>query len=86
MNESIKALKKALKGKKTDSWAEGTVIRWLSGGRYSYAAIKTPVGWYTTAVETNRFVPQVLKYESLIEVLSRSEVSNIAVASEWVEL
>lgn len=86
MNESIKALRKALKGKTTDSWPEGTVIRWLSGGRYSYAAIKTPAGWYTTATEANRYVPQVLRYEALIEVLARSEVSDISVAGEWVAL
>lgn len=51
---SMKALKYALKHALRDEFEEGTVIRWTmvfenSDKRYRYAAIKTPVGWCTTA-------------------------------------
>jgi hypothetical protein len=86
MNEELKALRKALKSKTTDRWAEGTVIRWTSGGRYTYAAIKTAVGWYTTSGFNNGYVPKTLSYEDLIEILAKSISSDIAIATEWATL
>lgn len=41
---SMKTLKKALSNAKRDTFDDGTVIRWTASGRYTYAAIKTPVG------------------------------------------
>lgn len=51
---SMKSLKYALKHALRDEFEEGTVIRWTmvfenTDKRYRYAAIKTPVGWCTTA-------------------------------------
>lgn len=84
---SMKALRDALASAKRDDFEVGTVIRWVAADRYNYAAIKTPVGWYTTA--TNRaamYVGQVEDFDGLIEALSRSEVSNVEVAAVWEQV
>lgn len=57
----------------------GTVIRWFNG-RYLYAALKTPVGWFTTATEANTMCPQKLSDTELGNVLSDVE---FAVATAW---
>lgn len=84
---SMKTLKEALAEVKRDTFEDGTVIRWLASGRYTYAALKTPVGWYTTAKAMPDYaqrVPQVVNFEQLLNVLGKSEVSKIEVASTWV--
>jgi hypothetical protein len=84
--DNIKALKKALKGKTTDGWELGTVIRWTAAGHYSYAALKTAIGWVTTARWNNGFVPKTVTYDELVEILSRSETTDVAVATEWASI
>ena len=79
----IKALRKALKKSRADEFDNGTVIRWTSAERYTYAAVKTPAGWFTSSRAGNFFVPQVLEFADLIEILSRAETSNVEVAVEW---
>lgn len=87
MNEAaIKALRKALKGKSKDTFVIGDVVRWVSGGRYNYAAIKTPVGWFTTAAFNNGYVPVQVTYEELVEILGKSNSGQVEVASEWTEI
>lgn len=86
---SMKTLKEALAEVKRDNFPEGTVIRWVASGRYTYAALKTPVGWYTTArlmPDSAQRVPQVVNFDGLIAVLSKSEVTAIEVATEWTAL
>lgn len=83
---SMKTLKEALAEVKRDTFEDGTVIRWVASGRYTYAALKTPVGWYTTAKAMPDYaqrVPQVVNFEQLLNVLGKSEVSKIEVATEW---
>jgi hypothetical protein len=80
---SYKALEKVVKKAKRDSFVEGTVVRWTASGRYNYAAIKTSAGWFTTAREFNPYVPQTVTFEKLLEILGRSEVSDVAVAGTW---
>lgn len=80
---SVKALKKALKKARRDGFEVGTVIRWTSNNRYTYVAVKTEVGWYTTARSVNRYVDQVLTFEGLVRVLKKAEVSNVQVAVGW---
>ena len=41
---SLNALRESLAGVQRDEFPEGTVIRWTASGRYTYAAVKTPVG------------------------------------------
>lgn len=84
--DPIKLLRKALEDKVTDLWPAGTVIRWTASDRYIYVAVKTPVGWFTTSRSGNSFVPQQMDYEGLVEVLARSETSNIEVATTWETL
>jgi hypothetical protein len=85
--KAVRDLKKALKNKVTDRFKTGDVIRWKAAGFYSYAAIKTPVGWYTTA--SNRaaaYVGQVVSFDKLLEILNRSETTDIQVATEWEDI
>lgn len=85
--KAVAALRKVLKDKSVDRFETGDVIRWLAAGTYSYAAIKTPVGWYTTAsTAAYRHVGQVLTWDELIDVLSKSEATEIQVAIEWEDI
>lgn len=84
MKKEIEQLKSALEDKETDPWAEGTVIRWLSGGHYFYAVIKGNGRWWITG--TAVFYgqrQQVFSYQELLEILSRADVVDIQVAAEW---
>lgn len=79
---SMKELRKAAK-KRKDEFENGTVVRWTAAGVYTYAAIKTPVGWFTTA-NNNAYTPNVLRtFDDLLKVIARSETSNVAVATAW---
>lgn len=83
---SLNALHESLAGVQRDEFPEGTVIRWTASGRYTYAAVKTPVGWFTTAramPEHAQHVPQVVSFRGLTKVLAKSDVSRIEVATEW---
>jgi hypothetical protein len=83
---SIEKLREAIEEKVTDTFEVGTVIRWTASDRYTYAAIKTAVGWATTASSTNRFVDGLVEYDELVEILARSETSNVKVATEWEDI
>jgi hypothetical protein len=81
---SMKALRDAVKKANRDTFDVGTVIRWKASDRYDYAALKAGDGqWYTTARSYNTFVPEVLKFDDLLKILTRSEVSEVAVATAW---
>lgn len=82
-NKAIKELRKAIRQSRRDDFADGTVLRWTSGGRYTYAAIKTAVGWFTSARPGNPFVESVLDFDGLLEVLSRPDASDVEVAVVW---
>lgn len=69
-----------------DRFPLGTVIRWIASERYTYAAIKTNVGWFTTARQSNPFVKPLMEYEALQKVLARPEATDIAVAGAWTGL
>lgn len=83
MNETAKALRKALKKRRT--FANGTVIRWTSAGRYLYVAIYiADLGlWYTSIAESNRYLSTVVDSDDLLDYLKRSDVTDVAVATEW---
>jgi hypothetical protein len=83
---SIQAIRKAVRKARTkqDDFDQGTVVRWTASGIYTYAAIKTPVGWFTTAREFNRFVPQTVCWEELLEILARPETTDIVVSHTWL--
>lgn len=82
---SMRNLTKTLKKGRTDTFDEGTVIRWTSSGRYTYAAIKTAVGWATTAQGSNVYVPRMCTFDQLLEVLGKSEVSRVNIAVGWID-
>ena len=81
--EAVKALRKALSKKVADRFEVGDVIRWTAAERFTYAAIKTGAGWFTTASNTNRFVSSYVEYEELVDILARSEASNVMVSTAW---
>lgn len=69
-----------------DVFPTGAIIRWQTG-IYSYAAIKASNGsWYTTAASFNSFVPQIVSFEDLMEIITRSEVDEVAIATAWETL
>lgn len=77
---SMKAVKKAVKRQK-DEFEDGTLVTWTASDRYTYAAIKTPVGWYTTA--SDRALPygvkKIMTFEDILKILSKGESSNVRV-------
>jgi hypothetical protein len=87
MAEAVEALRKALKKKVIDKFEVGDVIRWTASGRFTYCAIKTEAGWFTTAREYNRFVDgSYSDFADLVEVLARSEVTDVMVSTGWEEI
>lgn len=85
MSDKIRSLRKKVKKKNVDPFEVGDVIRWLGGGRYRYAAIKTEVGWYTTArgYSGNAHVAKIYDYEMLTEMLALPDATDIEFAAEW---
>lgn len=84
--QAIEKLREELAKAVKDEFDMGSVIRWKSTGVtgvYLYAAIKSPAGWFTTATSHNSFVDQIMSYEELVDYLSKHEVSEVAVATEW---
>lgn len=81
---AIAGLRKALSKVQRDQFPVGEVIRWTSADRYTYAAIKTPVGWYTTS--NNCIVEKMMDYEELVETLGRDDVTDVQIAKEWETL
>lgn len=64
-----------------DTFEVGTIIGWQQNG-YLYAAIKTPVGWTTTAGESNHASPQIPRttdFVGLSTLLSLDKVTRVAV-------
>lgn len=79
-----KALRKAVrKSANRDEYANGTVVRWTTGGRYNYAAIKTDAGWYTTASQRSWSIDKVITFDELLEIAGRSDTTDVMVATEW---
>lgn len=75
-----------LGGIANDPFAVGDVIQWTVDGGYSYAALKTPVGWYTTARESNMYVRQTYRYLDLVKMLIKREVADLKVSTGWVDV
>lgn len=82
----VSAIRKARQETVRDDFETGQVIRWVASGRYTYVAIKCPVGWFTSAAEYNRFVPQIVDFETLVEILARPETTKIEVAVTWAPI
>lgn len=82
---AVERLRKDLREKVTDTFEVGSVIRWVGGGRYTYAAIKTNIGWFTTArgYDGNGIVAKVYEYDELVDALAKGDATNIEIATEW---
>lgn len=66
-----------------DPFTVGDVIRWTTENGYTYAAIKTPVGWATTAHRFNMYVRQIYRYLDLVKMLVEQEVTDLEVSTRW---
>lgn len=75
-----------LGGVEEDPFQVGDVIRWTVDGGYSYAAFRTPVGWYTTARADNMYVRQTYRYLDLVKMLVKREVQDLEVSTGWVSV
>jgi hypothetical protein len=79
MAKGMKAVKKAVK-KSKDDFENGTIVAWTASDKYSYAAIKTPVGWYTTASDRAAWtVEKIITFKDVLKILSRKESTNVRV-------
>ena len=85
MTEAALQLKRDMKlgGITNDPFAVGDVLRWKVDGGYTYAAIKTPVGWFTTARDHNMYVRQTYRYMDLVKMLVKREVTDLEVSTGW---
>lgn len=87
LDKGIDVILKIIAETNRDEFPTGTVIRWQRSGQYTYAALKISDGrWYTTSASFNTYVPQILGFDLLMDVLSESETSEVAVATEWETL
>ena len=82
---SIKAIRKSVKRshEQLDEFEDGDVVRWVVRGRsssYTYAALKTAAGWFTTATTASP-VEQVVDFDRLLEILSGPCVERIDVVA-----
>lgn len=69
-----------------DAFDVGTIIAWEQSG-YLYAAIKTPVGWTTTAGEGNKAQPQIPRTTDLVglsTLLALDKVTRVGVFTHAV--
>lgn len=83
--ESIRQLDEDIRlgGITRDPFSVGDVIRWTTESGYTYAAIKTPVGWATTARESNMYVRPMYKYLDLVKMLVKRDVKTLSVSTDW---
>ncbi len=84
--ESIRQLDQDMRlgGITRDPFSVGDVIRWTTESGYTYAAIKTPVGWATTAQESNMYVRQMYRqYLDLVKMLVKRDVKTLSVSTDW---
>jgi len=87
----MQELKDALAVKKSDGMQVGDVIRWTSaGGHYAYAAIKTPIGYFTTARGDygNGYISKCYTRSEFVAMLAREDVDvdSVYVATAWEPL
>lgn len=80
---SMKAVKDAVKKSRKDKFEIGDVIRWTASNTYTYAAIKTAVGWVSTSRYDNGYVKSTMTFDELLEVIARAETSEVFVATAW---
>lgn len=84
--DAVKVLTKRLKKKKDKGrkpFADGTVVAWVGGGLYKYAAIFAGGRWYITGGA--RFYGGKPSYsdEEFMNILGRPDATDVRVAAEW---
>jgi len=84
--DSVKVLRKALSKRKKNVVEDGTVVRFVSGGVYSYAAIYVNNRWYLTG-NGYYFGGNVFTNEDFMEnVLGNSGTDNVEIATSFEEV
>jgi hypothetical protein len=83
--ELVKLQEQAERFGEDSDYKVGAVIGWFSAGKYSYVAIKTPVGWYTTASQRAEYygIKKVMTFGELVDILMRDEVTDVKKVKSW---
>lgn len=89
--EASKIAKKIAKDvSKTKGYADGTIISWVvrgsNGVDYTYAAVAAKNMWFTTATTASYDFNKVMSNEELMRELGKSNIADVRVASEFVEV
>lgn len=73
-----------------DTFKNGDVIRWTSGGRFTFTALKTPGGWYTSSASYGgnvpSGVPQIPSWSKLAKILQSDDVTDVQYAAGWIDV
>lgn len=87
-NTAIKSLAEDMRlgGVTEDPFTWGDMLRWITASGYTYSAIKTPVGWYTSATSDNMYVRQRYSYIDLVKMLVREKPMSLEMAINWREV
>jgi hypothetical protein len=89
VKEGLKALRKRVNRTKAagDRFTDGTVIRWVSCGYYTYTALRARGQWWLTgSANFYGLGKSGITYDQLTKILAREDVSGVAVSSEWANL
>ena len=85
-NESAKALRKVLSKNKSKKVADGSIVRFVSGGTYTYAALFVAGRWYLTG-NGYYFGGNVFTNEQFIEsVLGGCDEGSVEMAVEFEDV
>lgn len=68
-----------------DKFADGTVIRYKAADRFTYALLKTGGKWWITGSGA-WYGKRTFDYDEVVEILGRSDVTDIRVATAWTEI
>lgn len=79
----LAALREALAEKVSDTFEDGTVFRWTSGGKYDYAAIKAGGRYWLSGTYDFYNNGGVTDYTGLLDIFSRPDVTDIKIATGW---
>lgn len=80
------ALREDLSKKVKDKFDAGDVIRWTGGGRFAYCAIKCGNSLWSISGTGIWYGTEQKTYEQIVDILERSDVTDIEVSVEWVKV
>lgn len=82
--DAVRALRKRLAKHKKVVFPAGSVVRFTSGGRFTYVALYVAGVWYLSG--SGFFGTNVMTNEQFFETLERADITNVALVSAWTEV